>query len=67
MRNLTWAITGLLNALPRDSVVGVLIQDLNGSEVESPHTVESTFFQVSSSVNVEVLFVSDSYDERAMV
>lgn len=58
------------NGLPLNVVVGVILELLHSSEVNAPHGGHLALFDVSSSVNVEVLDslgVGGSKYERAVV
>jgi len=52
---------------PRNNTEGVLVQILKGREVQAPHRIDRALFQVSTSMNVQVLFAVDALNERAMI
>lgn len=69
VRDFAWAFAVLLNGFPlsgRD-LFSLLLHLLDLSKIESPHGVMRTFFQVTSTVNIQIFFTTAIGNERAMV
>lgn len=60
VRDLAWWSALLLDGFPSDSVVVIGSQFLNAREAELPHVGHLSLFDVSSSVDVEVVINNET-------
>lgn len=67
MGDLAGALTVGVNELPLNGVEGVVLEHMNFGQVHAPHGLDGAFFQIATTMDVEIFIGSVLCNERAVV
>ena len=63
MGNIAWLVTFAFDRFPIDVIFRIVTELLNSSNIKSPHSIHRTFFDISATMNIQIII----NDKTAMV